>query len=113
MVVVADGDVIANEISKRSGDIYPLGYDRYSRQVYGNKAFLQNALDYLVDGEGLLNIRSRQIKLRLLDGERVKEQKLLWQLFNLGLPISLLLLFGGIRYRLRVRRFGQKHPNHA
>jgi len=113
MVVVADGDVIANEISKRSGDIYPLGYDRYSRQVYGNKAFLQNALDYLVDGEGLLNIRSRQIKLRLLDGERVKEQKLQWQLFNLGLPISLLLLFGGIRYRLRVRRFGQKHPNHA
>jgi len=113
MVVVADGDIIRNDVSKRSGDIFPLGYDRYSRQIYGNKVFLQNTIDYLVDREGLLNIRSRQIRLRLLDGEKVKSQQLLWQLFNLGLPIGLLFIFGGIRYRLRVRKFGQKHPNYA
>lgn len=113
MVVVADGDIIRNDVSKRSGDILPLGYDRYSRQIYGNKVFLQNTIDYLVDREGLLNIRSRQIRLRLLDSEKVKSQQLLWQLFNLGLPIGLLFIFGGIRYRLRVRKFGQKHPNYA
>jgi ABC-2 type transport system permease protein len=113
MVVVADGDIIRNDVSRQSGDIFPLGYDRYSRQIYGNKVFLQNTIDYLVDREGLLNIRSRQIRLRLLDSEKVKSQQLLWQLFNLGLPIGLLFIFGGIRYRLRVRKFGQKHPNYA
>ena len=67
MIVVADGDIAKNEYQRNTGMVYPLGYDMYSRQQFANKTFLLNCMNYLLDDEGLLQLRSREVKLRLLD----------------------------------------------
>lgn len=108
MLVVADGDVIRNHVRKSSGEIYPLGFDRYTNQMYGNKAFLLNAIDYLLDDEALINARSKQITLRMLDGKKVQEEGEKWQVLNLALPVVLLLGFGFARHQWRKRKYARK-----
>lgn len=108
MIVIGDGDVIRNHVRKTTGEIYPLGYDRYTNQMYGNKVFLQNAIDYLLDDGGLINVRSKQITLRMLDGKKVNDYRLRWQLINLALPVLLLLIFGLFRNQWRKRKYAQR-----
>jgi len=107
MVVISDADIIRNEVSRRPDGAYvtPLGYDRYSRQTYGNKEFIVNAINYLNDDKGLMNLRSREFKLRLLDKSKVLEHRVRWQLINLTLPSIALLLFVGIWLYIRRKRY--------
>ena len=77
MIVIADGDVIKSEKNKSTGQMYPLGYDRYTNQQYGNKNFILNCVNYLMDDSGLITVRSRELKLRLLDRERIKTEEYL------------------------------------
>jgi ABC-2 type transport system permease protein len=94
MIVVADGDVIRNNIQKSSGKVFPLGYDRYTNQQFGNKNFLLNCINYLFDEEGLLSLRTREIKLRLLDSTMIDQQKNKWQIINIAAPLVLVILLG-------------------
>jgi len=105
MVVVSDGDVIRNQIHFSQGYPMPLGYDQYTGESFGNKDFILNALDYLLDESGLISIRSRELKLRLLDMTRVNNNKFFWQSFNIILPILLVLIFGVIQNYLRKRKY--------
>ncbi|HPE43090.1 MAG TPA: gliding motility-associated ABC transporter substrate-binding protein GldG [Bacteroidales bacterium] len=105
MIVIADGDMARNQFHLQQGYPLPLGYDQYTRQTYGNKNFLLNAVSYLVEGEGLISIRSRELKLRLLDANKVSAQRLQWQLFNTVLPVLLILLSGLLFAWLRKKRF--------
>jgi len=107
MVVISDADIIRNEVSRRPDGAYvtPLGYDRYSRQTYGNKEFIVNAINYLNDDKGLMNLRSREFKLRLLDKSKVLEHRVRWQVINLTLPSIVLLLFVGIWLYIRRKRY--------
>jgi ABC-2 type transport system permease protein len=97
MLVVSDGDIILNQFNLVNPNIpkgapLPLGYDQYTNTQYGNKDFLVNALDYMLDDKGLIAIRSRELRIRLLDLEQIKEERLYWQLLNTLLPLLLLLL---------------------
>ncbi len=105
MIVIADGDMARNQFHMQQGYPLPLGYDQYTRQTFGNKAFLLNAISYLVEGDGLISIRSRELKLRLLDANKVNPQRLQWQLFNTLLPVALIILSGLLFAWLRKRRF--------
>lgn len=105
MIVVADGDIARNQFNMQNGYPLPLGYDQYTRQTFGNKDFLLNALSYLIEGEGLISIRSREIKLRQLDGTKVQQSRLQWQLINTLLPIVLVILFGLFLAWLRKKRY--------
>lgn len=109
MIVVADGDVIKNQVHFSQGYPLPLGYDQYTGETFGNKDFILNALDYLVDESGLISIRSRELKLRLLDMTRVNAQKVFWQTFNLLLPVVLVLIYGLIRFVLRKRKYAGRN----
>jgi len=95
MIVVADGDVIKNQL--QPGELrptpLPLGYDRYTGQQFGNKDFILNAMNYLCDDSGLLSVRSREVKLRSLDASLVDAERLKWQLVNTILPVALVLGF--------------------
>ncbi len=96
MLVVADGDIIKNQI-RTTGDRpvpYPLGFDRYTGQTFGNKDFILNALNYLIDDNGLISIRSRELKMRLLDKTRTSEERIFWQAVNTVLPVIIILLLG-------------------
>jgi ABC-2 type transport system permease protein len=105
MLVFSDGDVFKNQISEKDGSIFPLGYDRYSQQSFGNKNFLLNAVDYLTDDSGLITLRSKEIKLRLLDKGKLVEQKTTWQLINMIIPLIMLVVFGIFQHIYRRRKY--------
>jgi ABC-2 type transport system permease protein len=83
----------------------PLGEDMLTKQTYGNAQFLQNSLDFLLDDSNLMTLRNRNIEARLLDRERIEDEKTYWQWFNLLLPLGILALLGGLFYWLRKRKF--------
>jgi len=107
MIVLSDGDMIRNKVRHRPDGtmISELGYDQYTRQTYGNKDFLINAIHYLADKQGLIDIRAREVKMRLLDTNQIREERVTWQLINVGLPILLIILFGVVKNILRKRKY--------
>jgi len=109
MIVFTDGNLIANKYRIRNGvpEFMAMGYDQYSKQTFGNKALLTNAVNYLCDDDGLMELRSRVFKIRLLDKVRVQEGKLLWQMINVLAPMVLISLFGAVYVYIRRRRYGR------
>jgi ABC-2 type transport system permease protein len=109
IVVVADGDIIRNEVAVSAGNSVPvaLGYDRYTKQTFGNRDFIVNCLNWLVDDNGLMELRSRELKLRLLNKELVKEKRGAITFVNIFVPIILLGLSGYLMSFIRRRRFGR------
>ncbi len=108
MIVIADADIIRNEV-RRSGlqsAPVPLGQDKYTGEIFGNRDFLVNCLNYLVDDKGILELRSRELKMRLLNTAKVKSEKLKWQLINVGGPVILVILAGLIYGYMRKRKYG-------
>jgi ABC-2 type transport system permease protein len=109
MIVVGDGDVIKNSYSRTTGRMSPLGYDRYTGELFGNKDFILNCVNYLCDDSGLISVRSREVKLRLLDETQVKSSRTAIQIRNVLVPIILILISGLILSFLRKRKFGRNH----
>ena len=105
IAVFSDGDLVRNEINPRTGQAYELGFDRYNNITFSNRELAMNTIHYLLDAEGLINVRSKEIELRPLDKVRVKDEKTYWQLLNLLAPIFLLGLFGVLRYYMRKRKY--------
>lgn len=105
VLVVSDGDVIRNPYNPVTNEAKALGYNVYERRQYANKDFALNMIEYLLDQRGLIEARSRDVRLRLLDKVRVEEEKTFWQSLNLALPILLLLLFGFGFFFWRKRRY--------
>ncbi len=93
MIVIADGDVMRSEVRSDSTS-YPLGYYLYTKQTFANKDFILNCIEYLVDDNGILETRNKEVKLRMLNSVKVEDEKLQWQLLNIALPIGLVILFG-------------------
>ncbi|MCB0455120.1 MAG: gliding motility-associated ABC transporter substrate-binding protein GldG [Aequorivita sp.] len=92
MVVISDGDIIKNQL--QGNRPLELGFDKMTNSFYGNKEFLLNTVNYLLDDSGLINIRTRQIAVPFLDPQKTVEQRTKWQVLNLLLPLGLLTLFG-------------------
>ncbi len=92
MIVIADGDVIKNDVVKNQAQ--ELGFDRWTGQSFGNKEFLENAVNYLLNDDGLINIRTKDVAIAFLDSHKVSSQKTTWQFVNIVLPLLLLGLFG-------------------
>jgi ABC-2 type transport system permease protein len=93
MIVISNGDIIANEL-KGDSSFYALGYYKFNRQQFANKDFILNCIQYLADDKGILATRSKEVKLRLLDTVKVDAEKVKWQMINILLPILLIVLFG-------------------
>jgi ABC-2 type transport system permease protein len=108
MIVIADGDIVKNDFSQKEGYPLPLGFDQYSRQTFGNKDLALNAINFLCDDSGIISVRSRELKLRLLDGNTVMKQRLFWQLLNILFPVAMILGFGIAKYRIRKATY--THP---
>jgi len=110
MIVIADGDIIRNDIRYTGGEAVPLalGLDRYSMRTFGNKEFIVNCINYLVDDNGLIALRGREIKPRLLNTEKIKQERLFWQLLNTVLPLALVIVSGYLIMIFRRRRYSKK-----
>jgi ABC-2 type transport system permease protein len=107
MIVVADGDIIRNEVEGygQNTNILPLGFDRYMNQQFGNKDFILNAVNYLTDDEGWMTLRSREIKLRLLNKPAIIGMRKFWQISNVLFPLIFLALFGSGFYIVRKKKY--------
>lgn len=103
MIIIADGDVVRNDFM--NGQLLPLGYDKYTRKMYGNKEFLVNCVNYLCGDEDLIPLRSREVIMRNLDLAKVEREKTAWQIVNVALPIVIIVLFGVLLAVLRKRTF--------
>ena len=103
MIVISDGDVIKNQLDK--GAPIELGYDKYTGQYFGNKEFILNSVNYLLDDNGLINIRSKDVSLPILDKQRVQDNYSQTQLLTVGLPIVLLGIFGMLFSYLRKKKY--------
>ena len=106
MIVISDGDLIRNQLDKNFQPV-ELGYDQRSGNLYDNKDFLINCVNYLLDDNGLINIRSKDLDLPLLDKEKVYENYTRTQFLTIGLPILILVLFGLVFTFLRKRKYSR------
>jgi ABC-2 type transport system permease protein len=91
-IFISDGDVAKNEYQK--GQALSLGFDRFTGDTYGNKTFLINALNYLLGDEDLVNLRNKQINIPKLNDQKIVENSLYWQVFNIGLGAIIIIGFG-------------------
>ncbi len=107
MIVIADGDIIRNDVreSPNGPMIVPLGFDRYTSRTFGNKEFILNAVNYLCDQTGLIRLRGREFRLRMLDQQKILEEARKWKLVNTLVPVLLVSLFGIAVYFKRRRKF--------
>ncbi|NCX95209.1 MAG: gliding motility-associated ABC transporter substrate-binding protein GldG [Chitinophagia bacterium] len=104
MIVTSIGDIFENDFSQKDGPM-PLGYHKWNSVFYANKNFLLNCLEYLTDKSGILEARSKDVKLRLLDKARAKEERTTWQWLNILLPVGLVLIFGSAYMFFRKRKY--------
>jgi len=106
MIVISDGDVVRNQLDKNYQPL-ELGYDKWTNKFYGNKEFLMNCVNYLLDDSGLINIRSKEVSLPILDKEKVYAQYTQSQVITVGLPIVILAIFGVSFTFIRKRKYSK------
>ncbi|MCR5040104.1 MAG: gliding motility-associated ABC transporter substrate-binding protein GldG [Bacteroidales bacterium] len=109
MIVIADGDIIRNQIDIKRKMPLALGFDQYTGNTYANKEFIENCISYLVDGEGLIDIRSRELKIRLLDTTKIAQERTKWQLINTVTPIASIIALGFVMAYFRKRKYSKNN----
>ena len=105
ILIVSDGDIARNDINPKTGQPVELGFDQFTETRFANADLLLNIMTYLLDEDGIINIRSKEVKIRPLDSVKIKSQKLTWQMINLVLPILIIVIFGIIKYFIRKRKY--------
>ena len=108
VLVLGDASVFQSQINLSNQEPLPLGEDPMAQTTYANKQFLENILQYLTDSEGIIATRTKVLQIRPLNKVKVAEEKQMWQLINLGIPVLFLGLMGGLISLLRVKRFSRK-----
>lgn len=116
MIVIADGDIAINAVKRSTGEMFPLGFDRETGRQFANKKFLLNCFDYMFDSSGLIEVRTKEINLRLLDRARINtplqegdwlKEKTKWQLINTVVPVTAVILFGIFNSWYRRRKYAR------
>lgn len=107
VLLCADGDLVVNDVDYKRKAPLPLGYDRFTQNQYANKEFVLNALDYMVDPEGLIQARTREVPIRPLDAVKIGQERTVWQLVNVLGPLGLVAVGGLIWQVIRRRRYGK------
>lgn len=105
MILIADGDIAKNQIHK--GEPLELGVDKWTHAYYGNKEFLLNSIEYLLDDTGLISIRSKKISLKYLNKQKVLENRSYWQIINLLVPVLIIAILGGVFLYYKKNKYGK------
>jgi ABC-2 type transport system permease protein len=106
MIVVSDADIVSNVFSQQQGPM-EMGFNQFTNIQYANRDFILNSLEYLVNPSGILETRSKDYTLRLLDVKKIDAEKTFWQVINIALPVVLVVLFGLIFQALRKRKYNR------
>jgi gliding-associated putative ABC transporter substrate-binding component GldG len=106
MILISDGDVVKNQLDKNFQPL-ELGFDKWTNNLYANKEFILNCVNYLLDDNGLINIRSKEVDLPILDTQKVVDNYTYSQIVTIGFPIALVLLFGVVFTYLRKKKYSK------
>lgn len=107
IIVISDGDIARNDVNPRNGQPQQLGFDPISAYTFANQDLLLNAMAYLSNEDGLIEARNKEVKIRPLDKDKIRDERRVWQFINLGLPLLLLFGYGVLRAYLRKRKFAR------
>lgn len=107
IIVIADGDIIRNDVNPRDGSVQALGFDPFTQYTFANQDLLLNSMAYLLDEDGLIKARNKEIKIRPLDKEKIREERLFWQVINLLAPLLLVIAFGFSRSYWRKLKYSK------
>jgi ABC-2 type transport system permease protein len=111
-LVISDSDFTRNLIQRETGQTEDIGYNKWERRFYkGNKDFVLNAIEYMLDENNILESRSKEIKLRLLDNVKIKEEQMKWQWINIVLPLLIVVIFGLAYHYVRNRKYSRIQPS--
>ena len=102
-IVIASGSIPSNDLLK--GQALPMGYDRYSGMQFSNRDLMVNAILWLTDAEGLINLREKDIALRLINDKRAHDNRLQVQLMSTLSPIAILAIIGGLVRIIRKKKY--------
>ncbi|HTF80921.1 MAG TPA: Gldg family protein, partial [Cytophagales bacterium] len=105
ILVFADGDFVSNDFDPAKQQIVPVGMNKYTLEKFANRDFIINALNYMLDNKGLINVRNKEIALRPLDRVKIEKEKKKWQIINIVVPIVIVLLMGLVKYQMRKKRY--------
>ena len=110
MIIIADGDIALNEFSTGQQQVLPMGVNQYTlgtqyEYQFANRDFIMNCLEYLLNDEAIMEMRNKDLVLRVLDTKKTAEQKSFWQLINTVVPVLLILIFGSIYQQIRKRKY--------
>jgi gliding-associated putative ABC transporter substrate-binding component GldG len=105
LIVIADGDVARNDVNPRTRQPQALGYDPFTQYTFANQDLLMNALAFLTNENGLIAVRNKEVKIRPLDRDKIAQEKFMWRIINLVLPIILIAFFGVIKYFIRKKKY--------
>jgi ABC-2 type transport system permease protein len=105
MIVISDGDILQNVFRPQQNVFFQCGYDRDMGELFANKTFIINCMNYLMDDEGIMALRNKNVKLRLLNKSIVEQQYTRWSMINLLGPLGILLALGIIQYFIRRFRY--------
>ncbi len=103
IIVCADGDLVMNELSERGP--LPLGFSKDINYTFANAEFLSNCLDYSVNPSGVLEARSKDFSLRLLDPEKTEDERSFWQFINIVVPLGVVMICGLVFQYIRKRKY--------
>ncbi|WP_231490061.1 gliding motility-associated ABC transporter substrate-binding protein GldG [Pedobacter sp. Leaf170] len=107
MIVIGDGDIFKNQVVAKDNSPLPLGFDRYTQRTYGNKALLLNIADYFTDDDNLIELRNKEVKIRLLDKAKIKLEKTKWQIINVVFPLLVLIFFAIFQHYYRKYKYAK------
>jgi hypothetical protein len=106
MIVVSDADLVTNVVTQKDGPL-EMGTNQFTQYQYANKDFILNSIEYLVNPSGILETRSKQFTLRLLDPLKVEAERTQWQLINIAVPVLLVLLGGIVFQTIRKKKYSR------
>ncbi len=104
MIVVSDADIVSNVFSQQQGPL-EMGFNQFTQVQYANRDFILNCIEYLTNSSGILETRSKDYTLRLLDAKKTDDNKTFWQVLNIVLPVLLIVLLGFVYQFFRKRKY--------
>jgi ABC-2 type transport system permease protein len=104
MIVISDADIATNVVTQNEGPL-PMGYNQFTHQQYANRDFILNCIEYLTSSSGIMETRSKDLTLRLLDVKKLEAAKTQWQLINIAVPVALILIWAALYHTVRKRKY--------
>jgi gliding-associated putative ABC transporter substrate-binding component GldG len=103
-IMMSDADIVTNVVTQTQGAL-PMGMQQFENYQFANRDFFMNCIDFLVDNSGIIETRNKDFTLRLLDKNKIRDEKTLWQFINIAAPIIFIFLIGFVVQWNRKKKF--------